>query len=71
MQKKYVELIDQSCTQAHIVSAIKINQDNEILNTTIQNMLKAAVDYMLKLSNSWVRDSVPDASVPFSNQVNI
>jgi hypothetical protein len=62
---------EDSSIEANILSAIPINQDNEVLNESLKKMLKSAADYMLKLSNNWVRDSIPDAPVPFSNQVTI
>ena len=67
----FMHEFDQSCIETHILNAITTDQNDEVLNETIQKMLKLAADYMLKLSNSWVRDTVPDAPVPFSNQVNI
>ena len=67
----FMHEFDQSCIEAHILNAITTDQNDEVLNETIQKMLKLAADYMLKLSNTWVRDTVPDAPVPFSNQVNI
>ena len=64
-------VFEESSIQANIITAIRENKDNVVLNQSIKNMLKSAADYMTKLSNSWDRDALPDASVPFSNQVNI
>ena len=64
-------VFEESSIQANIITAIRENKDNVVLNQSIKNMLKSAADYMTKLSNSWDRDALPDAFVPFSNQVNI
>ena len=68
MQSTEIEL---SCIQANLVTVIRENKDDVVLNQSIGKMLQSAAGYMTKLSNNWDRDSVPEASVPFSNQVII
>jgi hypothetical protein len=68
MQSTEIEL---SSIQANLVTAIRENKDDVILNQSIVKMLQSAAGYMTKLSNKWDRDSVPESSVPFSNQVII
>ena len=55
-----------------LIGMIQENHESADLNGSIKKMLKGASSYMLKLSDKWVRDAIPDESVkfPFSNQVN-
>ena len=57
--------------EGKLIDMVKRNEESMDLNLSIKKMLKAASGYMLKLSNNWTRDHIPDASVkvPFSNQV--
>jgi hypothetical protein len=64
---------DDTSLEGKLVAMVQNNHKSTRLNQSIKMMLKAASTYMLKLSNNWLRECIPDASVsfPFSNQVHI
>ena len=45
-----------------VISIVVYYRSNQLYET-VQNILKAASAYMLKLSDKWVRDAIPKASV--------
>ena len=63
----------ESSFEALLYEHIAISQDEQLtshLNLMLRKMLKGASQYMLNLSKSWVKSSLPgaDLELPFSNQ---
>jgi hypothetical protein len=62
---------ENTSLKAAVRNLVICNYDCLELNDSILKMLKGASEYMKKLSDTWIREAIPDATIkfPFSNQV--